>query len=42
MSEAAAEIIASRADQPEQSNEKRVFESALIDGAPIAAPQSTG
>ena len=29
-------MIASRADQPEQSNEKRVFEGALIEGGSIA------
>ena len=36
MCEAAVEMIASRADQPEQSNEKRVFEGALIEGGSIA------
>lgn len=37
MCEAAVDMIASRAERPEQSNEKRVFEGALIEGASIAS-----
>lgn len=37
MSEAAVSILAGRIEQPDQSNEKRVFEGALIEGATIAA-----
>jgi len=36
MCEAAVDLIASRAQQPDQSNEKRVFEGALIAGGSIA------
>ncbi|MEM6410382.1 MAG: LacI family DNA-binding transcriptional regulator [Pseudomonadota bacterium] len=37
MCEAAVAMIAARAELPEQSNEKRVFEGAIIDGGSIAA-----
>ena len=36
MCEAAVNLISSRAERPEQSNEKRVFEGALIEGGSIA------
>jgi len=36
MCEAAVNMIASRAERPDQSNEKRVFEGALIEGNSIA------
>jgi len=37
MCEAAVGMIVSRTEKPEQSNEKRVFEGALIEGSSIAA-----
>jgi DNA-binding LacI/PurR family transcriptional regulator len=36
MSQAAVNMIAARVESPDQSNEKRVFEGALIEGGSIA------
>ncbi|MEO1407851.1 MAG: substrate-binding domain-containing protein, partial [Pseudomonadota bacterium] len=37
MCEAAVGMIVARVERPDQSNEKRVFEGALIEGSSIAA-----